>query len=125
MEAGWLAKVFEGAWVEVMIVNTRGSEEDRTNGSETNERLLNIFCCNFPSNNLLQWSTGLGFDGPTKKACPVVGLSRPMDKPAAKCGNCRRELRESNISRLYIEWVYRIQISPLLLNNLAGAPYRL
>src|SRR2546429_9879654 len=52
-----------------------------------------------------QWSTGLGFDGPTKKACPVVGLSRPMDKPAAKCGNCRRELRESNISRLYIEWV--------------------
>jgi len=72
-----------------------------------------------------QWSTGLGFDGPTKKVFPVVGLSRPMDKPAAKCGNCRRELRESNISRLYIERVYRIQISPLLLNHLAGAPYRL
>ena len=33
-----------------------------------------------------QWSTGLGFDGPTKKACPVLGLSRPMDKPIAKRG---------------------------------------
>jgi hypothetical protein len=27
--AGWLAKGFEGAFVEVMIVNTSGSEEDR------------------------------------------------------------------------------------------------
>ena len=54
MEAGWLAKVFEGAYVEVMIANTRGSEEDRMNGSETNERLSEIFCCGFPSNNLLE-----------------------------------------------------------------------
>jgi hypothetical protein len=52
---------------------------------------------------LEQWSTGLGFDGPTKKACLVVGLSRLMDKPVAKCGSCERELRESNISRLYVE----------------------
>ena len=29
MEAGWLAKGFEGACVEVMIVNANGSEEDR------------------------------------------------------------------------------------------------
>jgi hypothetical protein len=35
-----------------------------------------------------QWSTGLGFDGPTKKACLVAGLSRPMDKPTAKCHLC-------------------------------------
>jgi hypothetical protein len=28
VEAGWLAKVFEGAWVEVMIVDTSGSEGD-------------------------------------------------------------------------------------------------
>lgn len=28
VEAGWLAKVFEGAWVEAMIVDTSGSEED-------------------------------------------------------------------------------------------------
>jgi hypothetical protein len=33
-----------------------------------------------------RWSTDLGFDGPTQKACPVAGLSRPMDKPVAKCG---------------------------------------
>jgi hypothetical protein len=44
-----------------------------------------------------QWSTGLGFDGPTKKACPVVGLSRLMDKPVAKCGNCERERSGSRI----------------------------
>ena len=40
MEAGWLAKVFEGACAEVMIINTSGGEEDRMNGSETNKRLL-------------------------------------------------------------------------------------
>src|SRR2546430_1897873 len=38
-----------------------------------------------------QWSTGLGFDGLLQKACLVVGLSTPMDKPIAKCGNCDRE----------------------------------
>jgi hypothetical protein len=54
VEAGWLAKVFEGTCVEVMIVNTSGSEEDRMNGSETNKRLSDIFC-NFPSNNLLEF----------------------------------------------------------------------
>ena len=58
---------------------------------------------------------GLGFDGPTKKACPAVGLSRPTDKPVAKCGLCERERREPNISRLYVERVYRIHNS--LLNN--------
>jgi hypothetical protein len=36
----------------------------------------------------MQWSTGLGFDGPTKKACLVAGLSRLMDKPMAKCHLC-------------------------------------
>jgi hypothetical protein len=41
--------------VEVMIVNTSGSEEDRMNGSETNKRLSDIFCCNFPSNDLLEF----------------------------------------------------------------------
>jgi hypothetical protein len=45
---------------------------------------------------LEQWSTGLG-------------LSRPMDKPVAKCSLCERELRKPNISRSYVEWVYRIQ----------------
>jgi hypothetical protein len=40
---------------------------------------------------LRQWSTGLGFDGPTKKACPVLGLSKPMGKPIAKRGNYNRE----------------------------------
>jgi hypothetical protein len=34
--------------------------------------------------SLPQWSTGLGFDGLLQKACPVVGLSRLMDKPIAK-----------------------------------------
>jgi hypothetical protein len=46
---------------------------------------------------------GLGFDGPLQKACLVVGLSMPVDKPIAKCGNCDRELGESNISRLYVK----------------------
>lgn len=55
MEAGWLAKVFEGACVEVMIINTSGGEEDRMNGSETNKRLSDIFCCNFLSNSLLEF----------------------------------------------------------------------
>ena len=50
-----------------------------------------------------QWSTGLGFDGLLQKACLVVGLSMPVDKPIAKCGNCDRELGESNISRLYVK----------------------
>ena len=54
MEAGWPAKVFEGACVEVMIINTSGGEEDRMNGSETNKR-LDKFCCNFPSNSLLEF----------------------------------------------------------------------
>ncbi len=55
MEAGWLAKVFEGACVEVMIINTSRGEEDRMNGSETNRRLSDRFCCNFPSNSLLEF----------------------------------------------------------------------
>jgi hypothetical protein len=50
-----------------------------------------------------QWSTGLGFDGLLQKACLVVGLSMPVDKPIVKCGNCDRELGESNISRLYVK----------------------
>jgi hypothetical protein len=50
-----------------------------------------------------QWSTGLDFDRPTQKACPAVGLSRPMDKPVAKCGLCERERREPNVGRLYVE----------------------
>jgi hypothetical protein len=42
---GWLvAKGFEDACVEVMIVNTSGSEEDRMDDSETNKRLSDIFC---------------------------------------------------------------------------------
>jgi hypothetical protein len=44
-----------------------------------------------------QWSTGLGFDGLLQKACPVVGLSRLMDKPIAKCGICDRESSGSQI----------------------------
>jgi len=44
VKAGWFAKDFEGACVEVMIVNTSESEEDRMNGSETNKRLSDIFC---------------------------------------------------------------------------------
>jgi hypothetical protein len=40
-----------------------------------------------------QWSTGLGFDRPTKKACLVAGLSRPMDKSIAKCGICDKRAR--------------------------------
>ena len=48
-----------------------------------------------------QWPTGLGFDGLLQKACLVVGLSLPVDKPIAKCGICDRELGESNISTLY------------------------
>jgi hypothetical protein len=44
-----------------------------------------------------------------------------VDKPTAKCDNCDRELGESNISRLYVKKVYRIQTSLPLLNNLAGA----
>ena len=55
MEAGWLAKVFEDTGVEVMIINTSGGEEDRMNGSETNKRLSDIFCCNFLSNSLLEF----------------------------------------------------------------------
>jgi hypothetical protein len=45
---------------------------------------------------LEQWSTG-------------PGLSRPMDKPVAKCSLCEKELRKPNTSRSYVEWVYRIQ----------------
>jgi hypothetical protein len=37
-----------------------------------------------------QWSTGLGFYGPAKKACPAHGLSMGLDKPIAKCGNYER-----------------------------------
>jgi hypothetical protein len=44
-----------------------------------------------------QWSTGLGFDGLLQKACLVVGLSMPMDKPIAKCRNCDRESSGSQI----------------------------
>jgi hypothetical protein len=44
VKAGWFAKVFEDACVEVMIVNTSGSEEDRMDDSETNMRLSDIFC---------------------------------------------------------------------------------
>jgi len=55
VEAGWLAKVFEDTGVEVMIINTSGGEEDRMNGSETNKRLSDIFCCNFLSNSLLEF----------------------------------------------------------------------
>jgi hypothetical protein len=39
----------------------------------------------------------LGFDGPTKKACPVLGLSKPMGLPIAKRGNCDRESSGSQI----------------------------
>jgi hypothetical protein len=46
---------------------------------------------------------GLGFDGLLQKADPVLGLSIGLDKHIAKCGNCEREPRESNISRLYVE----------------------
>jgi hypothetical protein len=36
---------------------------------------------------------GLGFDGLLQKACLVVGLSMPMDKPIAKCRNCEERAR--------------------------------
>ena len=47
-----------------------------------------------------QWSLGLGFDGLLQKACLVVGLSTPMDKPIAKRGNCDRESSGSQILML-------------------------
>jgi hypothetical protein len=70
----------------------------------------------------LWWSIDQGLDGPTKKACLVVGLSKPMDEPVAKCGNCERELRELNISRLYVEWVLQNTKIPLFFLTTSPAP---